>query len=96
MFGAMLGSAILHGGGWTTALLPAPVTTGAMIAIGAVTGSRFAATPPRLLTTYLAAALGSFAVSVLIAESVHRRRRQSRRGAAGGYRDRLAPGRRRR
>ena len=40
VFGAMLGSAILHGGGWTTALLPAPVTTGAMIAIGAVTGSR--------------------------------------------------------
>ena len=67
VFGAMMGSAIMHGGGFTTALLPAPVTAAAMMAIGAVTGSRFSGTPPRLLTTYLAAALGSFAVSLLIA-----------------------------
>ena len=44
MFGAMLGSGILHGGGFIAAALPWWVAGAAVIGIGAVTGSRFANT----------------------------------------------------
>lgn len=67
LFGAMIGSAALHGTGWTTATLPWWITDAAMVALGATTGSRFAGTPPRVLSRYLAAGLGSFAVSAAIA-----------------------------
>ncbi len=67
MFGAMLGSAVLHGTGWIDAVLPWWVAAAAVIGIGAVTGSRFANTDPITLLRYLGAALGSFAVAISVA-----------------------------
>ncbi len=66
IFGAMLVSAILHGSGLIHAVLPWWVVNAAMVSLGAVTGSRFANTGLRLLLQYLAAALGSFAVSIAV------------------------------
>jgi len=67
LFGAMLGSGVLHGGGFITAALPWWVAGAAVVGIGAVTGSRFANTDPRTLLRFLCAALGSFAVAISIA-----------------------------
>lgn len=67
LFGAMLGSGVLHGGGFVAAALPWWVASAAVIGIGAVTGSRFANTDPRTLLRFLGAALGSFAVAISIA-----------------------------
>ncbi len=67
MFGAMLASAVLHGTGYIDAVLPWWVAAFAVIGIGAVTGSRFANTDPITLLRYLGAALGSFAVAILVA-----------------------------
>jgi membrane AbrB-like protein len=69
MFGAMLASGILHGGGWIGAALPWWVAGAAVIGIGAMTGSRFAGTSPRVLLRFLVAALGSFAVALSIASA---------------------------
>jgi membrane AbrB-like protein len=66
LFGAMIGSAVLHGGGFIHANLPAWAVAAAVIGIGAVTGSRFANTDPRTLVRYLGAALGSFAVGIAV------------------------------
>jgi uncharacterized protein len=66
LFGAMLTSAILHGTGLIHAVVPWWVTNAAMIAMGAITGSRFANTTPRMLLNFFAAAFGSFAVAVAI------------------------------
>jgi membrane AbrB-like protein len=66
IFGAMLASAVLHGAGWTHAVLPWWVVNAAMMALGAITGSRFANTGVRLLVQYLAAGLGSFAVAIAV------------------------------
>jgi hypothetical protein len=66
LFGAMLSSAVLHGTGLIHAVMPWWVTNTAMVAMGAVTGSRFANTSPRLLLNFVAAAFGSFAVAVAI------------------------------
>jgi len=67
LFGAMLTSAVLHGSGLIHAIMPWWVANTAMIAMGAVTGSRFANMPLRLLLNFVAAAFGSFAVAVMIA-----------------------------
>jgi membrane AbrB-like protein len=67
IFGAMLASAILHGGGYVSAVLPWWVASAAVIGIGAVTGSRFANTSPLTLLRFLAAAVGSFTVAITIA-----------------------------
>lgn len=67
MFGAMFASAALHGSGLIHAVVPSWIANAAMIALGAVTGSRFTNTPPRLLLNYLGAGFGSFAVAVTIA-----------------------------
>jgi hypothetical protein len=64
LFGAMLTSAALHGTGMIHVVMPWWVTNTVMIAFGAVTGSRFAGTPLRLLANFLGAALGSFAVAL--------------------------------
>jgi len=69
MFGAMLGSGILHGMGWVGGALPWWVASAAVIGIGAVTGSRFAATDPITLLRFLGAAVGSFAVGISIASA---------------------------
>jgi membrane AbrB-like protein len=65
----MLGSGVLHGGGFMAAALPWWVASAAVIGIGAVTGSRFANTDPRTLLRFLGAALGSFAVAISIASA---------------------------
>jgi uncharacterized protein len=66
LFGAMLTSAALHGSGLIHVVMPWWVTNTVMIAFGAVTGSRFAGTPLRLLVHFIGAAFGSFAVAVTI------------------------------
>lgn len=67
IFGAMLASAVLHGGGLIKVALPWWVAAAAMCALGAVTGSRFANTSMRLLLNYLGAAVGAFAVAITVA-----------------------------
>jgi membrane AbrB-like protein len=67
MFGAMLASAILHGGGYISAALPWWAASAAVIGIGAITGSRFANTSPLTLLRFLGAAVGSFMVAITIA-----------------------------
>jgi uncharacterized protein len=67
LFGAMLTSAALHGTDLIHAVMPWWVANTAMIALGAVTGSRFAGTPLGLLANFVAAAFGSFAVAAVIA-----------------------------
>jgi len=66
LFGAMLTSGALHGSGYIHVAMPWWVTYSVMIAFGAVTGSRFANTPLRLLFNFIGAAFGSFAVAVAI------------------------------
>ena len=67
VLGAMLGSGILHGGGFIHAALPWWVVSAGVVALGGMVGSRFAKTPPRLLFAYLGAAVGSFAVALAVA-----------------------------
>jgi membrane AbrB-like protein len=67
LFGAMAGSAILHGTGWVHAVLPWWLGGAAVIVLGAVAGSRFSNTSWRTVVDYLGAALGSFAVAIAIA-----------------------------
>ncbi|HEY5377905.1 MAG TPA: AbrB family transcriptional regulator [Pseudolabrys sp.] len=67
LFGAMLTSAALHGTGLIHVVMPWWVTNTVMISFGAVTGSRFAGTPLRLLANFLGAAFGSFAVALAVA-----------------------------
>ncbi|MBV8538220.1 MAG: AbrB family transcriptional regulator, partial [Alphaproteobacteria bacterium] len=67
LFGAMLGSGALHGGGFIHGTLPWWVYDAAVIVLGTVTGARFANTNPRLLVRLVGAGLGSFAVSGVIA-----------------------------
>jgi membrane AbrB-like protein len=67
LFGAMLASAVLHGSGLIHAAMPWWAANAAMIALGGITGSRFAGVQVGLLLRYLGAGLGSFAVSLLIA-----------------------------
>ena len=55
MFGAMLASAILHGGGFIHSILPWWVVYAAVIGIGSTTGSRFANTDPITLLRFLGA-----------------------------------------
>jgi len=67
LFGAMLTSAVLHGSGLIHAVMPWWFANTAMVAMGAVTDSRFANMPLRLLMNFVVAAFGSFAVAVAIA-----------------------------
>jgi uncharacterized protein len=67
LFGAMVTSAALHGSGLVHVVMPWWAANTAMLALGAVTGSRFANTPVPLLLKFIAAAFGSFAVAVAIA-----------------------------
>ena len=56
----------LHGSGLIHVAMPWWATNTVMIAFGAVTGSRFANTPLRMLLHYLGAAFGSFAAALII------------------------------
>ena len=67
LFGAMVGSGVLHGFGLVAAVLPWWVASAGMLVLGALVGSRFATITVRLLVGYLGAAFGSFAVSLSVA-----------------------------
>jgi membrane AbrB-like protein len=67
LFGAMTGSAILHGTGLIHAALPWWLGGASVVTLGALVGSRFANTSLRMLVGYLGAALGSFAVAMAVA-----------------------------
>ena len=67
LFGAMAGSAILHGSGYVHAVLPWWVGSSAVVMLGAVVGARFANATPRMLLDHLGAALGSTAVGITVA-----------------------------
>jgi uncharacterized protein len=67
LFGAMTGSALLHGTGLVHAVLPWWIGSGCVVVLGGVVGSRFANTTLRMLAGFLGAAIGSFAVSMAVA-----------------------------
>ena len=66
MFGAMIASSALHGAGLVDGGVPLWVRSVAPVGIGALIGSRFARMKPRVLIGHINAALGSFAVAILI------------------------------
>jgi len=66
MFGAMIASGVLHGTDLVQGGLPAWVRGVALVGIGAVIGSRFARMKIKTLLGHINAALGSFAIAILI------------------------------
>ena len=66
MFGAMLGSSMLHGAGLVEGGLPAWVRGMALVGIGALIGARFARMKAKTLLSHVNAALGSFAVAIIV------------------------------
>src|SRR5712672_1593002 len=66
MFGAMIGSSVLHGTGWIEGGLPAWVRGVALVGIGALIGARFARMKVKTLLGHVNAALGSFAIAIVI------------------------------
>jgi uncharacterized protein len=66
MFGAMIGSSVLHGSGLIEGGLPPWVRAAALVGIGALIGSRFARMSIRTLLSHVNAALGSFAIAIII------------------------------
>ena len=67
LFGAMAGSGFLHGADLVHVSLPWWAGSAAVLTLGAVAGARFANTSPKMLLSYLGAALGSFAVAAVVA-----------------------------
>jgi uncharacterized protein len=66
MFGAMIGSSVLHGGGLIEGGLPPWMRAVALVGIGTLIGSRFARVKTRTLFSHVNAALGSFAIAIVI------------------------------
>ena len=66
MFGAMIGSSVLHGAGLVEGGLPPWVRGVALVGIGALIGARFARMRPKTLLSHVNAALGSFAIAIAI------------------------------
>jgi uncharacterized protein len=66
MFGAMIASGVLHGADLVQGGLPIWVRSVALVGIGAVIGSRFARMKMKTLLGHINAALGSFAVAILV------------------------------
>jgi membrane AbrB-like protein len=66
LFGAMVGSSVLHGAGLIDGGLPPIVRSIALIGIGMLIGSRFSRMRSSTLLSHLAAGLGSFAIAILI------------------------------
>jgi len=66
LFGAMVTSAVLHGTDTLRVAMPWWLSYTVMIAFGAVSGSRFANTPIRLLVQYTGAAFGAFGVAIAV------------------------------
>jgi uncharacterized protein len=70
MFGPLVVSAVLHGGAFVNVTMPFWLATAAMVGLGTVSGGRFSGMPFRLLLGYLGAALGAFAVSLVVSAAV--------------------------
>ena len=66
MFGAMIGSSVLHGTGLIEGGLPPWIRAVALVGIGALIGARFARMKAKTLLSHVNAALGSFAVAIVI------------------------------
>ena len=66
LFGAMIGSSVLHGTGLIDGGLPPIVRGIALVGIGTLIGSRFSRMKTSTLLRHLAAGLGSFAIASLI------------------------------
>jgi membrane AbrB-like protein len=66
MFGAMIASSVLHGAGWVEGGLPSWVRGVALVGVGSLIGSRFARMKARVLLGHIHAALGSFAIAIII------------------------------
>jgi uncharacterized protein len=66
MFGAMIASSVLHGAGWVEGGLPPWVRGVALVGVGSLIGARFARMKAKVLLGHVNAALGSFAVAIVI------------------------------
>jgi len=66
LFGAMIGSSVLHGAGLIDGGLPPLVRSIALIGIGTLIGSRFSRMRTSTLLRHLTAGLGSFAIAIVI------------------------------
>src|SRR4030088_2262476 len=66
MFGAMVGSSVLHGTGLIEGGLPPWVRGVALVGIGALIGTRLARMKTKVLLSHVNAALGSFAIAIII------------------------------
>jgi uncharacterized protein len=66
MFGAMIGSSVLHGTGMVEGGLPPSLRGIALIGIGALIGTRFARMKTSVLLSHVNAALASFAIAIAI------------------------------
>lgn len=66
MFGAMIGSSVLHGTGLIEGGLSPWLRNVALVGIGALIGARFARMKAKTLLSHVNAALGSFAVAIAI------------------------------
>jgi uncharacterized protein len=66
LFGAMVGSSVLHGADLIDGGLPPLVRSIALIGIGMLIGSRFSRMRTSTLLRHLTAGLGSFAIAILI------------------------------
>ena len=66
MFGAMIGSSVLHGAGLVEGGLPPWVRGVALVGIGSLIGARFARMKAKTLLSHVNAALGSFAIAIVI------------------------------
>jgi uncharacterized protein len=70
MFGPLLVSAVLHGGAFIDVTMPPWLAIAATVGLGTTSGGRFTGTPFRLLLGYLGAALGAFAVSLVVTAAI--------------------------
>ena len=66
MFGAMIGSSVLHGVGMVEGGLPPWMRGVALVGIGALIGTRFGRMKIKTLLSHVNAGLGSFAVAIVI------------------------------
>jgi membrane AbrB-like protein len=66
MFGAMIGSSLLHGMGLVEGGLPPWLRGVALVGIGALIGTRFARVSTKTLLSHVNAGLGSFAIAIVI------------------------------
>src|SRR5712671_1441832 len=66
MFGAMIGSSVLHGTGLIEGGLPPSMRAVALVGIGTLIGSRFARMEARTLFSHLISSLGIFAITIAI------------------------------